>query len=101
MKKTLEQIEEALFILECKDHWNPKDWDEYHELESERKAFYPQPKEATKEEQDRETIKHYESLGMKFVGYNEKGGMEFVCTWEQPQVQRERKNIKKGHYNFF
>ena len=37
MKKTLEQIEEALFILECKDHWNPKDWDEYHELESERK----------------------------------------------------------------
>lgn len=79
---TNDELDQAIFVLECKDHWTEKDWAEYNELENKKRAFYPKPKEPTKEERDQETIKHYESLGMKFVGYNERGSMEFISTWE-------------------
>ena len=32
MAKSREQIERAIFILECKDHWNNADWQEYERL---------------------------------------------------------------------
>ena len=32
MAKTREQIERAIFILECKDYWNNADWQEYYDL---------------------------------------------------------------------
>ena len=35
MAKTREQIEMALFVLECKDHWDNKDWIEYNNLRKE------------------------------------------------------------------
>jgi len=35
MARTREQIEMALFILECKDHWDNKDWAEYDKLRKE------------------------------------------------------------------
>lgn len=100
MKKTLEQIETAMVILECKDHWTAKDWAEWQELEDERRSFYPEPKEPTEEEVDQRIIEKNESLGAKFMGYDENGAMIFKSTWKVAPPER-RKNIKKGHYNFF
>ena len=35
MKENIERIERAIFILECKDHWNDKDYAEYNRLNNE------------------------------------------------------------------
>lgn len=32
MAKTREQLERAIFILECKDHWTDKDFTEYYKM---------------------------------------------------------------------
>ena len=39
MTKTREQLERAIFILECKDHWNNEDWKEYDRLCRERREL--------------------------------------------------------------
>ena len=31
----INKLEMAIFILECKDHWDGKDWNKYNELTAE------------------------------------------------------------------
>ena len=39
MAKNREQLERAIFILECKDHWNNADWQEYYNLCAQLRAL--------------------------------------------------------------
>lgn len=49
MKETSEQIKQALFILECKDHWTEADWRENDRLTYELNQIDP-PKPAAKQD---------------------------------------------------
>lgn len=97
--KTLNQIEKEMAIIECKDHWTREDWAEWDALMDEKKAYLPTVKEPTQEELNQKTIENCEALGMKFTGYDENGAMHFESAGMATLPRR--KNIKKGHYNFF
>ena len=99
MKKTLNQIETEMAVLECKDHWDMKDNAEWDALLAEKEALLPQSKEPIQEEEDKKTIEKYAAMGLEFVGYDEKGAMRFESAGMK--TLPERKNIKKGAYNFF
>ena len=37
MKNTerIDQLKMAIFVLECKDHWDSKDWSKYYDMNAE------------------------------------------------------------------
>ena len=42
---TIDQLDQAIFVLECKDHWTEKDWTESAQLNAEKaKRTPPAPK---------------------------------------------------------
>lgn len=79
--RTQEQIEKAIAILECKDHWNSSDWKEYYSLRDEFEKLNPLPKEPTKQEKEAAEIAKYAAMGLVYVGRNEFGGMIFETNY--------------------
>lgn len=79
--RTQEQIEQDIFILECKDHWNSNDWTECARLKKELEAFQPLPQEPTQEEKEAAEIAKYAEMGLVYVGKNEFGNMIFETNY--------------------
>lgn len=79
--RTQEQIEKEIAILECKDHWNSSDWQEYDKLWKELEKFNPLPKEPTQEEKEAAEIAKYAAMGLYYMGKNEFGRMVFETRY--------------------
>lgn len=79
--RTQKQIKQDIFILECKDHWNSRDWQEYARLKKELEKFNPLPQEPTQEEKEAAEIEKYAAMGLYYVGRNEFGNMVFETRY--------------------
>lgn len=79
--KTQEQIEREIAILECKDHWTSKDWQENDRLWRELEKLNPLPQEPTQEEKETAEIAKYAAMGLYYVGLNEFGNMVFETRY--------------------
>lgn len=79
--RTQEQIERDIFILECKDHWDSRDWAEFARLKKELEIFQPLPKEPAQEEKEAAEIARYAAMGLVYIGKNEFGNMIFETNY--------------------
>ena len=79
--RTQEQVEKEIAILECKDHWNFNDWQEYDRLWQELEKLNPLPKEPTQEEKEAAEIAKYAAIGLYYMGKNEFGRMVFETRY--------------------
>lgn len=70
----LENLKKERFILECKDHWNAKDWDYAMELDRKISLLTPQKKA--------EPVQKEIKWPRYFVGTSPEGiKAGYVCNW--------------------